>query len=70
MEYGDQVDQMVVVNIAEKDFLSSMLVYKQLVYEVYLGREEHQQGGLKYGWNTSFSCIIIKRKNYRSTRNL
>jgi len=32
----------VVVNIAEKDLSSSMLTYKQLAYEVYLGREEHQ----------------------------
>jgi len=45
MEYGDPVDQKVAVNIAKKDLSSSMLAYKQLAHEVYLGRQKHQQGG-------------------------
>ena len=54
MEYGDQVDQMVVINIAEKDLSSSMLAFKQLAREVYLGREEHQQGGTQVWVEYSF----------------
>ena len=54
MEYEDQVDQLVAVNIAEKDLSLSMLVYKQVVYELYLGREEHQHGGTQVWVEYSF----------------
>ena len=57
MEYGDQ---MVAVNIAEKDLSSSILVYKQLVYEVYIGREEHQQGGTQV-W-VEYSFVLENRQ--------
>jgi len=54
VEFGDQVDQKVVVNIAEKDLSSSMLAYKKLTHEVYLGREEYQQGGTHVWMEYSF----------------
>jgi len=54
MEYWDQVDQKVAVNITEKDLSSSMLAYKQLTHEVYLEREEHQKGGTQVWVEYSF----------------
>ena len=46
--------QKVVLNTVEKNLLSSMLVYKLLAHEVYLGREEHQQGGTQVWEEHSF----------------
>jgi len=51
----------VAVNIAEKDLSSSMLAYKQLAHEVYLGREEHQQGGTQV-W-LEYSFLIHNHQN-------
>ena len=45
---------MVAVNTAEENLSSSMMVHKHLAHDVYLGREEYQQGGIQVWVEYSF----------------
>jgi len=61
---------MVAANIAEKDLSSSMLAYKQLAREVYLGREEHQQGGTHVWVEYSFFLHNHEKKEQELNEKL